>query len=414
MENSLDLVGLVFLVFLSAFFSSTELAFVVTNKIKIEIWARKNKSAAKQVNYFVNKPNNFFSTILIGNNIVNIAFASLSTVVLTSLYQLNDFWILVITSFVLLLFGELIPKYMAREYSDRFIMFAIFPIRLLHFLLYPFVLITSGFSGWITKTGNLREENYLNLVAKEDIQELLSESSKAGKVTEEESEVINKIIDLGDQKINEVMTPRTDIVGVDISSSIEELLDIFIESGYSKLPVYEENLDNIKGLVFAYDMFKKPKSLKDMMREVIFVPETKKSLDMLNEFLDKRISLAIVVDEFGGTAGLVTLEDVIEEMFGEIQDEYDEEEVVCKMISPNEFIISGKYEIDKLNEEFELDIPEGEYETLAGYITTEIGRIPQRGEQLELGKHTIIIIHSDKTKINLVKLFINTLNEKGA
>ncbi|RMD48089.1 MAG: HlyC/CorC family transporter [Ignavibacteria bacterium] len=413
MENSLDLVGLIFLVLLSAFFSSTELAFVVTNKIKIEIWARKNNSAAKQVNYFVNKPNNFFSTILIGNNIVNIAFASLSTVVLTSLYQLNDFWILIITTFILLLFGELIPKYLAREYSDRFIMFAIFPIRLLHFLLYPFVLITSGFSGWITKTGNLREENYLNLVAKEDIQELLSESSKAGKVTEEESEVINKIIDLGDQKINEVMTPRTDIVGVDVSSSIEEVLDIFIESGYSKLPVYKENLDNIQGVVFAYDMFKKPESLQEMIREVIFVPETKKSLDMLNEFLDKRISLAIVVDEFGGTAGLVTLEDVIEEMFGEIQDEYDEEEVVCKKISQNEFIISGKYEIDKLNEEFDLGIPEGEYETLAGYITTEIGRIPQRGEQLELGNHKIVIVHSDKTKINLVKLFINTLNEKG-
>ncbi len=410
METIVKFIGLFFLVILSAFFSSSELAFVVTNKIKIEIWARKDNYAAKQVNYFVNHPNNFFSTILIANNVVNIAFASIATIILMDLYQLDDFTILIISTLILLLFGELIPKYLAREYSERFILFSIIPIRFLYIVLYPLVKISSGISSWITKSENLREENYLNLVAKEDIKELLNESSVAGNVSEEESEVINKIIELGDQKVHEIMTPRTDIVGVEINSSINDALRTFIDSGYSKLPVYEENLDNIKGLVFAYDMFKRPDNLTSIIRETIFVPETKKSLDMLNEFLEKRISVAIVVDEFGGTAGLVTLEDLIEEMFGEIQDEFDSEEVICKKINDNTFVISGKYEVDKLNDEYGMEFPEGDYETIAGYITSKIGRIPKKGETIEIDKYKYLIIHSDNTKINIIKLFIPSEN----
>lgn len=405
MDLTYELIGLVILILLSAFFSSSELAFVVSNKIKIEIWARKNKYSAKQVNYFVNNPNHFFSTILIANNVVNITFASIATLFLMELYNLGDFTILLISTTILLLFGELIPKYLAREYSERFILISIIPIRFLNILLYPVVKITSGFSSWIIKSENIREENYINLVEKEDIQQLLKESSKVGNVSVEETDIINKIIDLGDQKVHEVMTPRTDIVGVEIDASIDEVLQTFISTGYSKLPVYYDNLDNIKGLVFAYDMFKKPEDLKTIIRETIFVPETKKSLDMLNEFLEKRISLAIVVDEFGGTAGLVTLEDVIEEMFGEIRDEYDTEEVVCKQMSDNSYVISAKYEIDRLNEEFGLQFDEGDYETLGGYITSKIGRIPKRGEVLEIGNYKFQIIHSDNTRINIVKMW---------
>lgn len=406
MDITFDLIILFLLALLSAFFSSSELAFVYTNKIKIEIWARKDNYAAKNVNYFVNNPNNFFATILIANNVVNIAFASLATVFLMKLYAFSDISILLISSSLLLIFGELIPKYMAMEYSERLILLSILPIRVLYFIIYPLVKITGGFSSWITKSENIREDNYLSLIAKEDIHELINESSEAGTVSEDETDIINKIIDLGDQKVHEVMTPRTDIVGIEAESSIDEALHVFIESGYSKLPVYEGSSDNIKGLIFAYDMFKKPEKLNSVLRETIFVPETKKSLDMLNEFLEKRISLAIVVDEFGGTAGLVTLEDVIEEMFGEIRDEYDSEEVICRKVDEDTFVISGKYEIDRLNEEFLLNIPEGDYETIAGFITSKIGKIPKKGETIVVEKYKITIIHSDNTKINTVKLLI--------
>jgi len=202
------------------------------------------------------------------------------------------------------------------------------------------------------------------------------------------------------------MTPRTDIVGIEINSDISEAVKLFNESGYSKILVYSENMDNIKGFIHVLDMFKFPKSITDIKRDILFVPETKKSLELLNELLDKRISIALVVDEFGGTEGIVTTEDIIEEMLGEIRDEYDEDEEICKRIENNLFIISGKFEIDRLREEYGIDIHEGEYETIAGYIITELGLIPNKKKSYQIGNFNIEIIHSSKQRIELIKLRI--------
>ena len=204
------------------------------------------------------------------------------------------------------------------------------------------------------------------------------------------------------------MTPRTDIVGVDISSSIEEALHELIESGYSKLPVYEENLDNIKGLIIAKDMFKNPENLKSILRDIIFVPETKKTLEMLNELLDKSISIAVVVDEFGGTAGIITVEDIIEEMLGEIRDEYDDEDEVMKKLNETTYVFSGKVEVDRVNEEYEFGLPEGDYETIAGYIISELGRIPAKGEIVTIDKYTITVLRSNKTRVDLIKFIVDS------
>jgi CBS domain containing-hemolysin-like protein len=256
-------------------------------------------------------------------------------------------------------------------------------------------------------SANIKEEKISQLFDREDLQSLLHESSSAGKLNDNEYEAINKVIDLGEQKVYEVLTPRTDIVGIEITASVEDALKIFIESGYSKIPVYEENLDNIKGFIHSMDMFKFPKSIEEIMRDILFVPETKKSLELLNELIDKRHSIAIVVDEFGGTAGIVTIEDIIEEMIGEIHDEHDPDEDVCKKINDNTYIISGKVEIDHLNEEFELNIPEGEYETIGGYITSKLGSIPTPHEKFEIDDFTIEIIRSSKQRVELVKLIVN-------
>jgi len=403
----LDLLGLFALLILSAFSSAAELAFVVSNKIKIEIRARKNNLAAKKALYFLKHPQYFFSTILIINNVINIAFASISTLFLYSAFALSEGEILLVSTVAILLFGELIPKYFAREFADTVIMLSIIPIRFISILLYPLVKITSSISAILTRSENQNEEHISYLFGKEDMQSLLDESSEAGNVDEDDSDVINKVFELGEQKVYEAMTPRTDIVGVEINSSIDEVINTFIESGYSKIPVYEESLDNIKGIVLTYDMFKFPESLKSVMREVVFVPETKKTLETLNELLEKRLSIAIVVDEFGGTAGLVTVEDIIEEMLGEIRDEYDEEEEVLKKIDDNSYVISGRVEIDRINEEFELNIPEGDYETIGGFIMTHIGRIPTRGEFIEIPPYKIQVLYADKTKIDLVKVFVD-------
>lgn len=400
-----DFFILLILLLLSGFFSSTEIAFIVSNKIKIEIRARKKNFAAINAHYFVKNPDLFFSSILISNNIINIAFASISSVLLFNLFEFSEFTILVISSLLLLLFGEVFPKYVGSELADALVLISATPLRIINFILYPIGEMISSISKTLTKSNLESEKGILDFVKKEDIQELLEESSDAGKMDEEQTEIISKVIDIREQKVYEAMTPRTEIVGVDIESTMEEVIDTFIKSGYSKILVYEENLDNIKGWLFTKDIFKQPEDWKTIIREVLFIPETKKSLEMLNEFLEKQFSIAVVVDEFGGTAGLITMEDLIEELFGEIRDEYDDaEEKMIRKLSDGSFILNGKVEIDALNEEHELKIPEGDYETIAGYIMSKIGRIPLKGESFKIDDFQILILRSDKTKIDLIKL----------
>lgn len=408
----LEILGLILLLVLSGFFSSSELAFVVANKLKIELRARKKTLAAKYAQFFINNPQTFFSTILIANNVINIAFASLITIFLFRLYNFSEPTILLISTVLLLLFGELIPKYIAREFADLLVLVSAIPVKIISLILYPFVKLTDSISLLLVRKNDL-SDNLAEIMQKEDIHSLIVEGSEVGKVDEEDSDTIKNIISLADQKVYEAMTPRTDIVGVSIDSPITEVIKVFMESGYSKLPVYEENLDKIKGVVNVYDMFKHPDNLKSVLREVLFVPETKKSLDMLREFLAKRVSFTVVVDEFGGTAGILTVEDLIEEMFGEIRDEYDDDPDVCKKIDENTFVLSGKIEIDYLNEEYELNIPDGDYETIAGFITAQIGRFPDKGEKIKINGFDFVILHSSKIKINLLKMFVTPKSNKS-
>ncbi len=403
-----DIIVLVVLLMLSGFFSSSEIAFVVANKIKIELRARKKNIYAQSAQYFLQHPDNFFSTLLFSNNIVNIAFASLISVFLIQHFNLAEFEILIISTTLILLFGELIPKYLGRELADDLVLISSIPLRILNFILYPFVKVTSKISGLINKKSQREEVEIFQTFDKEDLQNLIEESSEAGKMDEEQSDIIGKVIEIRDQRVYEAFTPRTDIAGVEISATVEEVSQKFIESGYSKLIVYEDNLDNIRGIILLKDLFTKPADLRSMMRDVVFVPDTKKSLEMLNEFLKKQFSLAVVVDEFGGTAGIITIEDLIEELFGEIRDEYDIEENVVRKIDANNFILSGKVEIDYLIDEFDLLFEEGDYETIAGFITYKLGRIPVKGESFKIDHYSVQILKSDKTKIDLVKLSVLT------
>jgi len=404
---STEIILLIFLIIISGFFSGTEIAFVVTNKIKIEVKARKKNLAAQSALYFINHPQIFFSTILVGNNIVNIAFASISAIFLSTIFSLNEFEILLISSLIILMIGELIPKYIARELSERLILPMALPLRIITLVFYPFIKVFSSISSFLAKSSSMKAENVKFLFSKEEFDVLVQESHKAGMVDKKESDIISKVLSLGDQRVYEAMRPRTEIVGIEINSSIEEALLLFIDSGYSKLPVYEENLDNIKGIIYANDFFKSPKNIHEILHDAVFVPETKKSFEMLNEFLNRQVTIAIVVDEFGGTAGIVTMEDIFEEMFGEIKDEYDIEEDIIKKISDNNYIISGKTEIDFINEEYGLNIPTGDYETIAGYIITKLGRIPLQGETVSFEGFTFLIIRANQIKIDIVKLTDN-------
>lgn len=403
----MQLLMLLIFLLMSAFFSSAEIAYVVSNKLKIEIKSRKKNIAAESASYFIKHPQDFFPTILIGNNIVNIAFTSMSTIFLAAYFGYNDFVILLITSITVLLLGELIPKYIARETADLTVMLTALPVRILFYALYPLVKITASISEMFTRTKNVTEENINILFSRQEIQMLFVESHKSGAVDKKEGDILTRILELADQRVYEVMRPRTDIVGVEINSSINEVYDLFIESGYSKLPVYQESVDNIKGIVLAYDLFSRPEKIADIMREVLFVPDTKRSIEMLKEFSEKRISFAVAIDEFGGTAGILTMEDIIEELFGEIRDEYDTDDEICKKVADNTFVIGGKVEIDYINEKFEIALPEGDYTTLGGYITYHLGRIPQKGESVILDERfEMLILRSNQIRIELVKMNI--------
>jgi CBS domain containing-hemolysin-like protein len=284
----------------------------------------------------------------------------------------------------------------------------VIPVRIFSIILYPFVRLTSSLSNFLTKSESMKEESINLLFNRQDIQDLIKESSEAGVVNKDETDILTHIIEFGDQRIYEIMRPRTDVVGVEISSTIEDVLESFIKSGYSKLPVFEDSLDNIKGVVFAYDLFKRPQRLLDIMRPVIFVPDTKKTTEMLKEFSEKRTTFAIAVDEFGGTAGILTMEDIIEELFGEIRDEFDTDDEICKKVSENTFVIGAKVEIDYINEQLELDIPEGDYATLGGFITSHIGRIPLKGEKIVIGRFQINILRANNIRIELVKIKVES------
>jgi putative hemolysin len=394
------------LLLLSGFFSSSETAFIVANRIKIELRSRKKNLYAQNAQYFIQNPDSFYSTILLSNTVVNNAFVSIISVSLIQHLKLEEFEILIVSSVMLFIIGEMIPKYLGRELADDLVLISSTPLRILSIILFPFIKISSKISGLMNKRNKREEIDMFNTYDKEDFKNLIDESSEAGKMDEEQSDIITKVIEIREQRIYEAITTRTDIIGVEISSSVEEVLDKFIESGYSKLIVYEDNLDNICGFVLLKDLFNKPQDLKSIIRDIVFIPDTKKSMEMLNEFLNKQFSIAVVVDEFGGTAGIITIEDLIEELFGEIRDEYDVEENVVRKIDSNTFILSGKVEIDYLNDEYDLNIEGGDYETIAGFITSELGRIPVKGETFKIEQYAIQILKSDRTKIDLVKLTI--------
>jgi len=395
---------LIILLLLSGFFAGTELAFIVANKLKIEVKARKKELTAINAQYFINHPETFFSTILIGNNIVNVTLASLSAVFLAALFGLSDLSILIISTFFILLFGEIIPKYFSRELSDRVVLLSAIPLRVASFLLYPFVKLSSLLSKKLTQTSSISAESMSHLFDREDVKGLVKESEKAGVVDKKDSYIIEKVIELGEQRVYQAMTPRTDIMGLEISDNIDDAISTFIDSGFSKLPVYKENLDNIKGFILVKDIFKSPVDIKSILRDVSFIPETKKSFEVLNEFLEKKISIAVVVDEHGGTAGIVTMEDILEELFGEIKDEFDAEEEICRKLANNTYIISGKVETDLLNEKYELDIPNGDYVTIGGYIVSMLGRIPAQGEKVKVDNFEFLIARASAQKIEVVKL----------
>lgn len=423
-----ELMYILITILFSAFFSGSEMAFVTANKLKLEIESRKDTYRGRSLAFFSDNPENFLTTTLVGNNIINVIYATLMAVFLVEpiqvIYQqfvgelpttaMILFIQTMIASIIILLFGEILAKAIFRVQADFLISFIAIPLRITNYVLSPLIHLTNYSSGLILKLFNVGNERSEKVFRRQDVEMIFRELKDSGgskEIDHDDSEILHNVLELSNKRVRETMVPRTEIVAIDRNSTIEDLKKAFIESGFSKIPVYQDTIDDIIGVVFAYDLFSNPKSISEITRPVNLIPSSKKSKDLLTEFRQSNISVAIVIDEYGGTAGMVTIEDLIEEVVGDIQDEYDKESELIKKISNDTFLLSGSVELDELVElhpEIKLDFESGDFETLAGYIIHHTGRIPKVNEELQIHGDTFIITKATQSKLENVKLIIHT------
>ncbi|MDG5766069.1 hemolysin family protein [Balneolales bacterium ANBcel1] len=421
--NEWLLIALVIL--LSAFFAGSEIGYVSANRLKLEIRARKTSLRSRVMAFFLRDREAFLSTTLIGNNIVNVIYATLMAIFLVqpvsaayvALFDTfpSDFAVLfiqtVIASIVIMFFGEIVPKVIFRINSEALIFnLAIFH-RVLHAVFLPFIYFANGVAGKLIALAIPQSETSEQVYRRQDIEMLLRElgDSDESDIDRDDSELLTNVLQLSNKRVRESMIPRTEIVACEKNAELQEVLQKFVSSGFSKLPVYDESIDNVIGVVFAYDLFKNPKQLSDIIRPVKHIPSSQKSKDLLSEFQKLNISLAIVIDEYGGTAGLITTEDLLEEVVGDIQDEYDMEDTLIKRVSSNTFIMNGDVPLALLSEKYPSvawPVKKQNYETIAGYIINEVGRIPKVNEEIVIGSHKFIISKATQSRIETVKMVI--------
>ena len=404
----------------SAFFSGMEIAFVSGNRMLAEVERGKNGISQRAISYFYRHPNNFVSTMLVGNNIAlviyGILFAQIFDATLfASLGDGERVTADTIASTVVVLFtGEFIPKLIFKSNPNTMLSLFAMPAMACYVVLYPISRFATLLSKWMLRVVGVRMEN-----AKDDIEfskvdlDFLVQSSidnaRDEDDIEEEVKIFHNALDFSDTKIRDCMVPRTEIEGIDIEEcDEEELKNRFIETGFSKLVVYKDDIDHVVGYIHSSEMFRNPKQWRENIRTLHFVPETMAARKLMQTFLQQKKTLAIVVDEFGGTSGLVSLEDIVEEIFGDIEDEHDNNNYIAKKTDDGEYVLSARLEIEKVNEMFDLELPESdEYMTVGGLILHEYQSFPKLNEIVKIGNLEFKIIKSTMTKIELVKLKIN-------
>lgn len=421
----IELLLILLTVLLSGFFSGSEIAFVSANRLKLEIESRKTSWTGRVVNYFVRNPETFLTTTLVGNNIVNVLYATLMTLFLVApITNIFETWLgfgpspvtllviqTIIASVIIMIFGEILPKALFRIHADWWVKIIAVPQQICNWIFRPLIYLADLSSDFIIRMINPEIDRSGQVFRRQDVELIFKELRDTGgsDLDREDSEILHNVLELSNKRVKESMIPRTEIVAIEKSTSIDETLKVFISSGFSKLPVYQESIDDIIGVIFAYDLFNNPKNLTEIMRPIKLVPSSQKSKDLLSEFRKSNISVAVVIDEYGGTAGMITIEDVLEEVVGDIQDEYDTEDHIMKKLSNNTFVISGGVEIEDLREQYpEINLPEetSNYETLAGYIIDSLGRIPKVNEELLIGENKFIISKASPSRIETVKIVV--------
>lgn len=392
---------LVILILINAYFAASEIAFISLNDAKIERKAREGNKKAKQIEKMLKNPSKFLATIQIGITLAGFlssafasdTFADILAPALNNIFPaisigtfrgISIIIITIILSFFTLVFGELVPKRLAMKYYEKIAYASIGIIRFISIITLPFVKILTKSTNLISKIFGI-SENEEEIVTEEEIKMMIDEGEEKGTIKQEEKEMINNIFEFNDITVSEVMTHRTDIFAVDINSDIEQILKQLDDYKYSRVPVYSGTIDNIEGIMFVKDLLKyfrtkKALKIKNIMRQANFVSENKPINELFKDLQKNKMQMAIVIDEYGGTAGLVTMEDLLEEIVGNIFDEYDDIEKEFEKVDDNTFLISGSVSINELKKILKIQIPEGEYETLSGYLLELLGRVPEDDE----------------------------------
>ena len=423
METYSLVILLIILVTMSAFFSASETALTAFNRSKLKAIAEKNQRKADLLKGWLKKPNEILTALLIGNNIVNILASSIATMVAISILGNNSRAIAISTgamTILLLIFGEITPKVVAKAYSTHISNAVIKLVYMLSKLFLPISKILMVVSKLIARIFGVKIDEIAFLITEEEIKSVVSVGEEEEVIEEEEKKMIHSIFEFTDTTVKEIMIPRTTVFAVEASKTLEEIWDVITGNGYSRIPVYEEGIDNIIGVFYIKDIFnvirdgKLNMQVKSFIREAYFVPETKALVEMLEEFKKKHIHMAIVLDEYGGTSGIITIEDLIEEIVGDINDEFDiEHDEEIKKVADNKYIIDAMLDVEFLNEELSIDLPVSEdYDSLGGYIYSVLGRVPLEKDTIthDNGKVEIRVLEVDNRRI--VKALIIKREEK--
>ena len=401
----------------SAFFSGMEIAYVSANKIHLEIEKKQNNFIATILKRITLRPSKFIATMLVGNNIALVIYGLFMGEVLMQWLPLVGFSSLLahtlISTIVILLTAEFLPKVFFQIYANQLVVILSLPAYIFYLLFSVISELVIWISDFVLRVLFRTPGDDLQLsFSKVELGHYINEQMDSLEVEDEvdsEIQIFQNALEFSEVKAREVMIPRTEVVGVDVQTSPRALSERFTETGLSKILVYQENLDNILGYVHSFELFKKPELISQVLMPVVFIPETMLAKDILQVLTRKRKSIAVVVDEYGGTAGIITVEDIIEELFGEIEDEHDSLALVEQEIAENRWHFSARLEVDYLNETYKLDLPEGEqYETLGGLIVHVAEEIPEEGEVIDIEHYTIKMLEVSNTKIELVELSLAT------
>ena len=404
---------------LSAFFSGFEIAYVSSNKVHIEILKKQEGLIANILTRLTYRPSKLLATMLVGNNVALVVYGfemgKVMTLLLPPFFQ-NVLWHTIISTLIILITAEFMPKVFFQIYANQLLKLFAIPAYFFYLLFYPFSSFIIWISDFVLRVFFKTKGDYVPLsFTKVELVDYISEQmGNAPKKEEVDAEVqmFQNALEFSGVKAREIMIPRTEIVAVDLNETIENLIATFVSSGFSKILIYNENIDDIVGYVHSFDMFKKPKTIKEVLIPIVTIPETIQINEVLNLLMRMRKSMAVVLDEYGGTSGIVTLEDIVEELFGEIEDEHDKDKFIEEKISDDEYLFSARLEVDYINETYHLNLPESEeYETLSGLIVLHTEEIPTKGETISLPPFVFSIEACSQTRIETVRIFIKENDE---